>query len=170
MTTGGLKHSSTEARESFIFWGFVRPSEKMAMSNGIRVGSITIGCSLLVLTFLSMICGIVAMSKMSTPVARASIGLWGLYFAIPGVFSVLAGYKKQSTLLAVALGTHVLGIVLAIVGLYFGASFWAILASNCADSYDLYDGDYRPSYRRIRTVKRDGYCSCFYHDDMYEYT
>jgi hypothetical protein len=51
------------------------------MSNGIRVGSITIGCSLLVLTFLSMICGIVAMSKMSSPVA-VSIGLWGLYVSI----------------------------------------------------------------------------------------
>jgi hypothetical protein len=55
------------------------------MSNGIRVGSITIGCSLLVLTFLSMICGIVAMSKMSHVTHgpnAVSIGLWGLYVSI----------------------------------------------------------------------------------------
>jgi hypothetical protein len=69
--------------------------------------------------------------------------------------------------LAVALGTHVLGIVLAIVGMSLGASFWAILASNCADtyrhSYNSYDFD--PSSR----IKRDGYCSCFY-DTPYEQT
>ncbi|CAB4038978.1 Hypothetical predicted protein, partial [Paramuricea clavata] len=50
----------------------------MTMSKGVRVGSIAIGCSLSVLTFISMICGIVAMSKMSSP-AAVSIGLWGLY-------------------------------------------------------------------------------------------
>ena len=76
-----IKQSSTESSESFIFWESLRPSEKMAMSKGIRVGTITIGCSLLVLTFISMICGIVAMSKMSTPIA-VSIGLWGLYVSM----------------------------------------------------------------------------------------
>jgi hypothetical protein len=76
-----FKHSSAETSESFIFGESLRPSEKMAMSHGIRVGTITIGCSLLVLTFVSMICGSVAMSKMSTPIA-VSIGLWGLYVSI----------------------------------------------------------------------------------------
>ncbi|CAB4016164.1 Hypothetical predicted protein [Paramuricea clavata] len=66
-------------------------------------------------------------------------------FAIPGVFSVLAGYKKQSSLLAVALGTHVLGIILAIVGMYLGAWFWAMLDSNCADSYGYNSSIFDPS-------------------------
>jgi hypothetical protein len=53
--------------------------------------------------------------------------------------------------LAVALGTHVLGIILAIFGMSAGAEFWATLDSNC-----VYDFD--PSYG----LTRDGYCSCFY--------
>ena len=53
----------------------------MAMSVGVTKGSIAIGCSLLVLTLISAICGGVAMSRMSSPVA-VSIGLWGLYVSI----------------------------------------------------------------------------------------
>jgi hypothetical protein len=95
-TTGGLKHSSAETSESFILWESLRPSEKMAMSKGIRVGTITIGCSLLVLTFFSMICGSVAMSKMSTPIA-VSIGLWGLYVSITfhSVFSLTFAFLSN---------------------------------------------------------------------------
>ena len=52
--------------------------EKMAMSNGVRVGTIVIGCTLLVLTFISVVCGCVAMGKMTSP-AAVSIGLWGFY-------------------------------------------------------------------------------------------
>jgi hypothetical protein len=68
--------------------------------------------------------------------------------------------------LAVALGTHVLGIILAIVGMSLGASFWAILASNCADAYSYNSYYFDPSSR----IKRDGYCSCFYHDTTYGHT
>ena len=36
--------------------------------------------------------------------------------------------------LAVSLGTNILGIILAIVGLSIGAAFWAILSSTCVGS------------------------------------
>ena len=52
--------------------------------------------------------------------------------------------------MAVALGTHVLGIILAFVGMSAGAEFWASLDSDCVDGdADVYD--YHPSY-----------CYCFY--------
>jgi hypothetical protein len=91
-----FKYSSTETSESFIFGEFLRPSEKMAMSKGVRVGTITIGCSLLVLTFISMRCGIVAMRKMRTPIA-VSIGLWGLYVSITfhSVFSLTFAFVSN---------------------------------------------------------------------------
>ncbi len=50
----------------------------MAMSQGVGVGSIVIGISLLVLTLISIICGGVAIGKMSSP-AAVSIGFWGIY-------------------------------------------------------------------------------------------
>ena len=50
----------------------------MVMSRGVGVGSIVIGISLLVLAFISLICGAVVVSKMTKP-AAVSIGLWGLY-------------------------------------------------------------------------------------------
>ena len=58
--------------------------------------------------------------------------------------------------MAVALGTHVLGIIVAIVGMSTGAAFWYILASNCrhSRSYDIYGRSY--------DINRDGHCSCSY--------
>jgi hypothetical protein len=53
----------------------------MAMSKSVGVGSIVIGCTLLVLTLISVISGAVAMSKLTSP-AAVSIGLWGLYVSI----------------------------------------------------------------------------------------
>ncbi len=50
----------------------------MAMSQSVSVSSMVIGCSLLVLTLISVICGGVAVSKMTRP-ADATVGLWGLY-------------------------------------------------------------------------------------------
>ena len=97
------------------------------MSNGVSIGSIVTGCLLLVLTLISVTCGGVVMSKLTRPVAGVSIGFWGLYFIVPAVFSILAGVKKQSSLLPVALGTNILGIILAIVGLSSGAAFWVSL-------------------------------------------
>jgi hypothetical protein len=66
------------------------------MSKGVRVGTITIGCSLLVLTFVSMICGSVAMSRMSSPIA-VSVGLWGLYVSITfhSVFSLTFAFVSN---------------------------------------------------------------------------
>ena len=51
----------------------------MAMSRGVGVGSIVIGISLLVLTLISIICGGVAIGKLSSGHAGVSIGLWGIY-------------------------------------------------------------------------------------------
>ena len=109
----------------------------MAMSKGVSMGSIVSGCLLLVLTLISVVCGSVVMSKMTRPAAGVSIGFWGFYFAVPAVFSILAGVKKQSSLLPVALGADILGIILAIVGLSSGAAFWGSL-TDCIDntSYD----------------------------------
>ena len=50
----------------------------MAMSNGVSMGSIVIGCSLLVLILISVISGGVVVSKMTSP-AAVSIGFWGFY-------------------------------------------------------------------------------------------
>ncbi|CAB4027751.1 Hypothetical predicted protein, partial [Paramuricea clavata] len=58
--------------------------------------------------------------------------------------------------LAVALGTHIIGTILAIVGMSIGAAFWAILASTCADA----------SYSTI--FNRD-YCTCLYGNDPQTY-
>ncbi|CAB4045799.1 Hypothetical predicted protein, partial [Paramuricea clavata] len=63
--------------------------------------------------------------------------------------------------LAVALGTHVLGIVLAIVGLSVGAAFWAILSSTCTDTSYSYGTYFR--------FNRDGYCSCYYSSSVETY-
>lgn len=51
------------------------------MSKGVGVGSIAVGCSLLVLTLISVICGAVAVSKISAE-AGATVGLWSLYVSV----------------------------------------------------------------------------------------
>ncbi len=58
----------------------------MAMSQGVGVGSTVIGISLLVLTLISIICGGVAIGKMSSP-AAVSIGLWGIYVSEHSILS-----------------------------------------------------------------------------------
>ena len=69
----------------------------MAMSNGVGVGAIVIGCTLLVLTFISVVCGGVAMGKMTSP-AAVSIGLWGFYVSTQKI-STPDGKDKDSVLL-----------------------------------------------------------------------
>ena len=51
----------------------------MAMSNSVGVGSIVVGCLLLLLTLISVICGGVAISSFGGGAAASSIGLAGLY-------------------------------------------------------------------------------------------
>ncbi len=51
----------------------------MAMSKSIGVGSIVVGCLLLLLTLISVICGGVAISSFGGREAASSIGLAGLY-------------------------------------------------------------------------------------------
>ena len=48
------------------------------MSKGVGMGSIVVGCSLLVLTLICVICGGVAVSKVSAE-PSATAGLWSLY-------------------------------------------------------------------------------------------
>ena len=50
----------------------------MAMSKGVGMGSIVVGSSLLVLTLICVICGGVAVSKVSAE-PSATAGLWSLY-------------------------------------------------------------------------------------------
>ncbi|XP_028402704.1 uncharacterized protein LOC114525522 [Dendronephthya gigantea] len=119
----------------------------MAMSKGVSVGSMVFGCMLIVTTFISVVSGIVAMSKITRPYA-ASIGLWGFYFAIPAALSITAGYKKITTLMAVSLGTHILGIIIGIVGTWLAAIFWAILSSRCVFE----------SHRTYRFQQKECYC------------
>lgn len=53
------------------------------MSNGVGMGSIVIGCSLLVLTLISVICGAVTVNKITAQAeAAASVGLWSLYVSV----------------------------------------------------------------------------------------
>lgn len=49
------------------------------MSKSVGKGSIVIGCLLLLLTFISVICGGAAMDKMRTTVVDVTVGLWTLY-------------------------------------------------------------------------------------------
>ncbi|XP_028402686.1 uncharacterized protein LOC114525508 [Dendronephthya gigantea] len=128
----------------------------MAMSRGVGVGSMVIGISLLVLSLISLICGAVVVSKMTSP-AAVSIGFWGLYFIIPGVLSIMAGYKKISSLLGAALGTHILGIILGIVGLSIGAAFWTILSSTCVNF----------SFRH--SPLNGDHCYCSYNNEIIDY-
>ena len=51
----------------------------MAISKSVSMGSIVTGCSLLVLTSISVICGGVVMSRLTKNAAFVSVGLWGLY-------------------------------------------------------------------------------------------
>ena len=50
--------------------------------------------------------------------------------------------------MAIALGTHIVGIILGIVGLWLGAAFWAILSSTCGPYIEYYSSDH---------------CACAYH-------
>ena len=111
----------------------------MTISRSVSKGLIVTGCSLLVLTLISIICGGVVMSKVTIPAAIYSVGLWGFYFAFPGVFCILAGVKKETSLLAVALGTNILGFMVANLGLFAGAVFWTELTSCVYKRYCLYD-------------------------------
>lgn len=51
----------------------------MAVSKGARVASIVIGCLLLALTLISVICGGVAIGKMQSTTVEVTVGLWTLY-------------------------------------------------------------------------------------------
>ncbi|XP_028402423.1 uncharacterized protein LOC114525360 [Dendronephthya gigantea] len=122
----------------------------MAMSKGVSVGLIVFGCMLMFTIFISVVAGIVAMSKITSPY-QVSIGLWGFYFVIPAALSITAGYKKMTTLMAVSLGTHILGTIIGIIGTWLAAHFWAILSSSCAfESHRIYG------------VQRNE-CSCSYY-------
>ena len=94
----------------------------MAISKYLKclsISSIVIGCLLLMLTLISVVCGGLVVNNIIDPPAYARVGLWGLYFAVPGVFCIVAGVKKKPILFAIASGTNILGIILAIVGLFF---------------------------------------------------
>ena len=54
---------------------------KMAMTQGIARSSIVIGIIELVLGSISVICGIVSMSKLTSP-AATTLGIWALYVSI----------------------------------------------------------------------------------------
>ena len=54
----------------------------MAMSKSVSVGSIVVGISLLVLTLICVICGGVAVGKMRSSPAAATVGLWSLYVSV----------------------------------------------------------------------------------------
>lgn len=53
--------------------------------------------------------------------------------------------------LAVALGTHILGFILAIIGIFFAAAFWSVLSATCISTHTT---------NRGFTVKDNDFCSC----------
>ncbi|XP_028402694.1 uncharacterized protein LOC114525514 [Dendronephthya gigantea] len=107
----------------------------MVMRKDVAVAAMVIGCTLLVLTVISVICGSVAMSKLSSPAAYVSIGIWALYFLIPSAFTFFGGYKKSKNLLSAAIGVNFFGVLFALVGMSLCAVFWTILESNCVDGF-----------------------------------
>lgn len=46
------------------------------------------------------------------------------------------------------MGAHILGIILAGVGAFFAADFWAVLSSNCSNT------------RRLNGLTIEDFCSC----------
>ena len=92
--------------------------EKMVMSNGVGVGAIVIGCTLLVLTFISVVCGGVAMGKMTSP-AAVSIGLWGFYVSTQKYFEWNAGWQRQGlgTSACISATQYIAGVV-SIIHIY----------------------------------------------------
>ena len=52
------------------------------MSKSVSMGSIVVGSLLLVLTLISVICGGVAVGKMRSSPAAATVGLWSLYVSV----------------------------------------------------------------------------------------
>ncbi|CAB3987062.1 Hypothetical predicted protein, partial [Paramuricea clavata] len=68
----------------------------MALSRGMAHASVGIGFALLALTFGCIAAGAFAMSKLNEWVA--SIGLWAIYFLIPAIVLLVAGFGRYFTM------------------------------------------------------------------------
>ncbi|XP_028399354.1 uncharacterized protein LOC114522805 [Dendronephthya gigantea] len=87
----------------------------MAMSRSTAVGSIVTGCILLGFALITVICGAILASKLSGPVA-ASAGLWSVYYAVPGILTIVAGATKNGVVMGFALFFNILAVIVSLGG------------------------------------------------------
>ena len=116
----------------------------MRLSKGISNASAVFGFIILVLAVGCIAVGAVTMSKFNDAVS--SIGLWAIYFLIPGILLVVAGFGRYITVLAVGIGANVFGIFVALAGMIYAAGVWVVLnatcltvANQCTCLGDIYD-------------------------------
>ncbi|XP_028402695.1 uncharacterized protein LOC114525515 [Dendronephthya gigantea] len=137
----------------------------MVMS--VAKASTVIGCCQLLMTLVLLMCGSVAMANFENRF-EASIGLWGFYFIIPAGLGIWAGYKKSTRGLVVALGTHLLGIIIALVGMTITGVFLSILASDCYQDTSQ-SSLHGSNFIDIVMTSDDEECTCLYDSHPYTY-
>ncbi|CAB3987061.1 Hypothetical predicted protein [Paramuricea clavata] len=101
----------------------------MTLSRGMAQASFVIGFALLGLAFGCVACGAFAMSKLHAGVS--STGLWAIYYLLPGVMLLVAGFRRYFTVFAIALGANVSGIILSMAGVSYAVGVWIVLNSDC---------------------------------------
>ncbi|XP_046857208.1 uncharacterized protein LOC124450627 isoform X5 [Xenia sp. Carnegie-2017] len=86
----------------------------MVMTRSTAIGSIVTGSILLGFAIIAVICGAISASKLSGR-AAANTGLWSLYLAVPGILSIVAGVKKNSSVMAFALFFNIIAVIVSSV-------------------------------------------------------
>ncbi|XP_046856794.1 uncharacterized protein LOC124450236 isoform X2 [Xenia sp. Carnegie-2017] len=84
----------------------------MVMTRSTAIGSIVTGSILLGFAIISVICGAISASKMSGA-AAASAGLWSLFFAVPGILSIVAGATKNGIVMGFALFFNIIAVIVS---------------------------------------------------------
>ncbi|XP_028411966.1 uncharacterized protein LOC114534695 [Dendronephthya gigantea] len=85
----------------------------MVMSRCTAVGSIVTGCIMLGFAIITVICGAVSASKLSGEIA-ATAGLWSLYYAVPGILTIVAGATKRSVVMGFALFFNIIAVIVSL--------------------------------------------------------
>lgn len=112
----------------------------MVMSRSTAVGSIVTGSIMLCFAIVTVICGAISAKKL-TGQAAASAGLWSLYYAVPGILSIVAGASKNGIVMGFALFFNIIAVILScaasIVLIIFTAALNQVVAfSDCHPSLD----------------------------------
>ncbi|XP_028399525.1 uncharacterized protein LOC114522938 [Dendronephthya gigantea] len=127
----------------------------MVMTRSTAVGSIVTGSIMLGFAIITVICGAISSSKLSGATA-ASVGLWALYFAVPGVLTIVAGASKNTIVMGFALFFNIIAVIIStiatIVLIVFTAAMNEVIKYKNRTSYGCHPTD-------------DDRCKCKYGDE-----